>query len=203
MATQHLTGDASLPSGWREGVDIDTSSDVIRYLGIFLGDVDAVQKKWAKTTVNKLRQGMRILTSTCDFLFIDQRTPHRVALTRNGSEERQQLAKQMYDRSRNSGGYEGSLISDDVVGHGIRTFSGRANREDGLATALRVRGMTCEELDKVIDPIKHDLLNDNVYQPLRSGIADTCVDSRTTLADEGDDRPQTGPKPCTNERATC
>jgi len=37
------------------------------------------------------------------------------------------------------------MTSDDVVGHGIRT---------------------CEELDKVIDPIKHDLLNDNVYQPL-------------------------------------
>ena len=45
----------------------------------------------------------------------------------------------------------------------LHAFSGKADREDGLARCLQQRGVRCQEIDTVIHAKRHDLLCDAVY----------------------------------------
>ena len=53
-------GETTLPTGWKEGEDIVTSSGVIRYLGIFLGTNDEVAKKWLQRTTKRIKDKANI-----------------------------------------------------------------------------------------------------------------------------------------------
>ena len=46
----------------------------------------------------------------------------------------------------------------------LYAFSGRAGRADGLAAYLAKEGIKCTEIDTVIDSVRHDLLDDDVFE---------------------------------------
>ena len=48
----------------------------------------------------------------------------------------------------------------------LHAFSGRAHREDGLAAALKQRGISCNE----IDTKRHDLLDDKVFKSIMKAV---------------------------------
>ena len=48
----------------------------------------------------------------------------------------------------------------------LHCFSGRAHREDGLAAALKLRGIECVEVDVLIHEKRHDLLDNSVFTDL-------------------------------------
>jgi hypothetical protein len=48
----------------------------------------------------------------------------------------------------------------------LHCFSGRAGREDGLAASLATMGIECVEIDTIIHKVRHDLLDDKVYDLL-------------------------------------
>mmetsp|Transcript_62563 Transcript_62563/g.166166 ORF Transcript_62563/g.166166 Transcript_62563/m.166166 type:complete len:324 (-) Transcript_62563:2278-3249(-) len=53
----------------------------------------------------------------------------------------------------------------------LHCFSGRAHREDGLAAALKLRGIECVEVDVLIHEKRHDLLDNSVFTD-RHGLPD-------------------------------
>ena len=55
-----LRDDEYLPEGWEDGVNIDCSSALIRYLGIFLGADEAVAKQWEEKTTKRVRERLNL-----------------------------------------------------------------------------------------------------------------------------------------------
>ena len=56
MRVGSLRDSTDLPQGWEEGRDINTTSPLIRYLGIFLGAPERIARKWEETVTAKMEK---------------------------------------------------------------------------------------------------------------------------------------------------